>query len=74
MIKLGLSILISLALPGCTGQSWTKPGATKENVAQDRYDCQREATSQKRYSGAFFSETLFRQCMEARGYSSQREP
>lgn len=73
-LKSLLVVSVLLAVAGCGGEVWTKAGATRESVAHDRDDCQREATSRKRYSAPFFDRALFRQCMEARGYAVQREP
>ncbi len=67
-------VIILLALGGCaSAEAWSKPDVSPEQSARDHRDCQRMATSSKRYSGPFFDRERFRLCMSERGYTVQPE-
>jgi hypothetical protein len=44
MRQISVTALVALALAGCTttGPVWLKAGASKQNFAVDRYECERE--------------------------------
>ena len=58
------AVLVSAALlSGCSAETWStwsRPGATRQDLDIERYDCIRE-------SGGGFP-PVFRACMEARGW------
>jgi hypothetical protein len=82
-----IAIATIATLAGCAQMAWYKPGATQQSFSQDKYDClqqsqQRVATynpNNANWGGNTYTNsqqtnnTLFQSCMNARGYSLQRQ-
>jgi hypothetical protein len=73
-----LTVLVALALAGCTttGPVWLKAGATPQNFAVDKYECQREnqggavavPLGNSAVAVPVTNWPLYNACMEARGW------
>jgi hypothetical protein len=85
MKKLLVVATAFLLLAGCGGRRvWNKPGSTRQEFSQDKYECMQQSQNRVSrayvdpYGGSASSRTatnvpLFNACMEARGYSLERE-
>src|SRR5579863_7885143 len=77
MSKSFAAVLVLLLLAGCAPMAWTKPGATREGLARDRYSCMQEAKDVPYYGPSVgpSGRVLFKACMEAKGWTrvSQQE-
>jgi hypothetical protein len=74
-------LVIVLMVGGCAQavrETWSKTGATRQEVSRDALDCEREATVDPTHGqeqGAYGaggprkSESAFAACMRARGYA-----
>ncbi len=67
-------LALIVAMSGCAGSSWTKAGATPEELDRDRGICARyaRAVAELRGSANVYSATL-RRCMEDRGWAEAPE-
>ena len=68
--------VLIIGLGGCAQQrAWVKDGATQQDFARDRYDCERDMRQSGYYGdgliGAGNMQGFFNRCMEAQGYSLQ---
>ena len=82
--KLLICALLAVLLGSCAPPVWVKPNATQHDFAVDRYACLQEAQQQggsayvNAYagvasSGSYTNGMLFNACMQARGWSLQRQ-
>ncbi len=68
-----LPLLASLTLTSCAQRVWTKPGASDQDFATDRYGCERDVRQSGYYgtglAGAVNMNSFFSECMNAHGWS-----
>lgn len=73
-MKRPLTVLILLAaamLIGCAPTVWTKPGTTDAQFAQDKQACVYDAEKHTPNGDPFNEYFLAKECMKAKGYTSQ---
>ena len=71
MTRSGFAVLtLLLVVSGCAPMMWDKPGGTREQFAQDKFECHRDSIA---ITGISYGDAkFFRACMEARGYELRR--
>ena len=79
-------LIVGVTLGGCAGavrETWSKAGATHQEVSRDASDCEREATvdvTHGQEQGAYGAgglrkdEGVFAACMRSRGYELSTRP
>lgn len=74
-------LVIALAMPlqGCTTRTMVKPGATEEQIARDRNDCEESVSAQygptRQIPDAMFGFIKdIRKCLLAKGYEEREAP
>jgi hypothetical protein len=66
MKKLGILAVALFGLTGCATQ-WVKYYGTPEEIARDRYECDRDST-QAMIFGTFYAWQIYDRCMTAHGW------
>jgi hypothetical protein len=65
----------ALALVGCAPTVWNKPGATEQDLAADRYGCEKDARQSQYFGGGIMGainmHNFFKECLVAHGWTQE---
>ncbi len=73
-MRIAAGIVLLVLMSGCVKRGWAKPGSTRQEFAEQRYDCRRQSKDGFLYdkqgnTKMVRDDRMFFECMEAHGWS-----